>query len=119
MTTKILESELLQFILKIIFPAFIGVGMKIAIEMKKDSTKVSIFNVCLSMFVGVGGAYLSSGFVQGEIPLQYQSIAIAFVAIISDKIAEFVIYKFNVDIFLTAFFDGLFSWISNMFKTNK
>jgi len=118
MPTRILESDLLQFILKIMFPAFIGVGMKIAIEMKKDKTKVSIFNVCLSMFVGVGGAYLSSGIVQSEIPLQYQSVAIAFVAIISDKIAEFVIYKLNIDTFLTALFNGLFDWISNTFKRN-
>lgn len=118
MMQRLTESDFFQFFLKILFPAFIGVGIKIAIEMKKDRTKVSFFNVCLSMFVGVGGAYLASGLIGKEIPLQYQSIAIAFIAIISDKIAEFVIYKLNIDTFLTAFFNGLFDWISNTFKRN-
>lgn len=118
MMKSFLESDFFQLFVKILIPAIFGVGIKIAVEMKRDKTKVSIFNVCLSMFVGVGGAYLMSGIIQNEIPANYQSVAIAFIAIISDKIAEFVIYKLNVDTFLTALFDGFFNWISNTFKRN-
>ena len=116
MPAKIANNEVLQFILKIIIPAMFGVGIKIAIEMKKDKTKVSFFNVCLSMFIGVAGAYISSGLVQKTFSYEYHSIVIAFIAIIADKIAEYVIYKLDIDTFLTAFFNGVFDTISNTFK---
>lgn len=113
---KLTDSDFFQFFVKILIPAIFGVGIKIAIEMKKDKTKVSFFNVCLSMFVGVAGAYISSGLVQSSFGINYQPIVIAFIAIITDKIAEYVIYKWNVDLFLSAVFDGLFDYISNIFK---
>lgn len=116
MPEKFLNNEYTQFFVKIIIPALLGVGMKIAIEMKKDKSKISFTNICLSMFVGVAGAYVSSGLIQSEFGDKYQSIVVAFVAIISDKIAEYVIYKLNIDSFLTAFFNGFFDMISNMFK---
>lgn len=116
MVQKFTDSDFFQFFVKILIPAIFGVGIKIAIEMKKDKTKVSFFNVCVSMFVGVAGAYIFSGVVQKNFGEDYQSVVIAFLAIITDKIAEYVIYKFNVDIFLSALFDGLFDFLSNTFK---
>jgi len=116
MPEKFINSEYTQFFVKIIIPAILGVGMKIAIEMKKDKTKISLANICLSMFVGVAGAYISSGLIQSEFEKDKQSMAIAFVAIISDKIAEYIIYRLNIDGFLTAFFNGFFDMISNTFK---
>jgi uncharacterized membrane protein len=116
MPEKFLNSEYTQFFVKIIIPALLGVGMKLAIEMKKNKAKISFINVCLSMFVGVSGAYISSGLIQSELDSKYQSIAIAFIAIISDKVAEYIIYRLNIDGFLTAFFNGFFDMISNTFK---
>lgn len=116
MPDKFINNEYTQFLIKIIIPALLGVGMKIAIEMKKDKTKISFTNVCLSMFVGVSGAYLASDLIHSGFGEKYQAIAIAFIAIISDKIAEYVIYKLNIDSFLTAFFNNLFDLISNSFK---
>lgn len=116
MPERFINNEYTQFFVKIIVPAILGVGMKIAIEMKKNKAKISFINVCLSMFVGVAGAYIASGLIQSELDTKYQSIAIAFIAIISDKIAEYIIYKLNIDGFLTAFFNGLFDMISNTFK---
>lgn len=113
---KFSPNEALIFFVKIILPAMLGVGVKLAVEMKKDKTKVSFFNVVLSMFIGVSGAWLSSGLISKMLGNEMQSIAIAFIAIISDKIAEFIIYKLQIDVFLTAFFNGLFDWISNTFK---
>lgn len=116
MVQKLTETDCFQFLVKILIPAIFGVGIKIAIEMKKDRTKVSFFNVCVSMFIGVAGAYIFSSAVQKNFGEAYQSVIIAFIAIITDKIAEYVIYKWNVDIFLSALFDGLFDMISNTFK---
>lgn len=116
MQEKFLESEITQFFVKIIIPAILGVGMKIAIEMKKDKSKISFTNIVLSMFIGVAGAYISSGLIESEFGVKYHAIAIAFVAIISDKIGEYIIYKLNIDGFLTAFFNNMFDMISNTFK---
>lgn len=116
MPDRFVNNEYTQFFVKIIIPAVLGVGMKIAIEMKKDKSKISFTNIALSMFVGVAGAYISSGLIESEFGAKYQSIAIAFIAIISDKIAEYVIYKLNIDSFLTAFFNNCFDFVSNTFK---
>lgn len=96
-----------------------AVGIKIAIEMKKNKTKVSFFNICLSMLIGVGGAWLSSDVVLRNCDPDNIPIIIALIAITSEKIGEFIIYKLNVDMFLTAIVDGLFEYISNVFKTKK
>lgn len=119
MVEKITENEFVQFFIKILFPAFIGVGIKIAVEMRKEKTKISLFNVCLSMFTGVGGAYIFSGMIQKNVEEQFQSVIVAFVAIITEKIAEFLIYRFNVDAFLTAVLESVFSWISSGFKNKS
>lgn len=116
MVQRFTESDFFQFFVKFIIPAICGIGIKVAIEMKKDKTKVSFFNVCLSMFIGVAGAYIFSALVQKNFGGEYQPVVIAFIAIITDKIAEYIIYKWNVDIFLSALFDGLFDLISNTFK---
>lgn len=119
MPERILQSDACQFIIKILFPAFVGVGIRLAIEMKKNNTRLSLLNVCLSMTIGVGGAYLSSGAVQKLISPDYVSAVIGIVAIISDKIGEFLIYKFNIDTFLTALVNGFFDYvysISTIFK---
>jgi len=102
---KELVEQYNVFLAKIIFPAFLAVGIKLAIEMKKNKTKTSWRNVVLSLLIGVGGAYISSDIILDSVNTKYVSVIIAVVAIISDKIGEFLIFKFNVDGFLTAFID--------------
>jgi hypothetical protein len=109
MPDRLLRNEFYIFLTKIIFPAFLAVGIKIAIEMKKNKFKISFFNICLSMVIGVGGAYISSDYIIHQISKDYVSIVIALVAITSEKIGEFLIYKLNVDLFLSAFVDSIIS----------
>jgi hypothetical protein len=111
MPEKILQSEFYIFLVKIIFPAFLAVGVKIAIEMKKNRSKISMLNVGLSMLIGVGGAYLSSGLVQKNCDEEYVSVVIALIAITSEKIGEFLIYKLKVELFLSAFADVILDTI--------
>jgi len=119
MPERIVNNEFYVFLTKIIFPAFLAVGIKIAIEMKKNKTRVSFFNIFLSMLIGVGGAWLSSDIVLRNCETQNVPIAIALIAITSEKIGDFIIYKLNIDMFLTAVVDGFFEYLSNIFKIKK
>ena len=97
---------------EILFTAFLAVGVKIAIEMKRTKSKISKLNILLSMIIGVGTAYLSSGPVLKNFSNEWLAIVIAAIAILSEKIGAFLIYKFNVDIFLSAIIDVVLSTIT-------
>lgn len=116
MPDKFANSEVYIFITKIIFPAFLAVGVKLAIEMKKSKTKISLFNIALSMLIGVGGAYISSGLVQKQCDEEYIPVVIALIAITSEKIGEFLIFKLNIDLFLTAIVETFFDTILKIRK---
>jgi hypothetical protein len=115
MPEKIVQSDFFQFFIKILFPAFLAMGLKIAIEMKKTKTKVSILNIVLSLIIGVSGAVISAGLVQAYFSKDVGvPIVIALIAILSEKIGEFLIYKLNVDVFLTAVTESFFDFILNL-----
>ena len=103
------EKSTLQ---EILFTAFLAVGVKIAIEMKRTKSKISILSIVLSMIIGVGTNYLTSGLVIKYFSNEWLTIVIAVVAILSEKIGEFLIYKFNVDVFLSAIVDVVLSTIT-------
>lgn len=116
MPEKFTNNEFYIFLTKFIFPAFLAVGVKLAIEMRKNKTRISFFNITLSMLIGVSGAYLSSGLVQKNCDEEYIPVVIALIAITSEKIGEFVIYKMSVDVFLTAVLDTFFDSILKLRK---
>lgn len=102
---KTLLEQYNVFLTKIIFPAFLIIGFKIAIEMKIKKTKVSWLNVILSFLIGVVGAYISGDLILESISPKWVTPIVAIVAILSEKIGEFLIFKLNVDVFLTAIID--------------
>ena len=117
MPEKTLFDEFYIFLTKIIFPAFLAIGFKLAIEMKRTKAKISVVNFCLSMVIGVVGAYLSSPLITSNFSEDKVPMLIGLTAIISEKVGEFLIYQFNVELFLTAIADGLYSWLTKIFKT--
>lgn len=116
MPDKFANSEVYIFITKIIFPAFLAVGVKLAIEMKKSETKISLFNIALSMLIGVGGAYISSGLVQKQCDEEYIPVVIALIAITSEKIGGFLIFKLDIELFLTAIVETFFDAVLKIRK---
>ena len=114
MPEKILQSEIYIFFTKIIIPACVAVGVKLAIEMKTNKMKASFFNASLSIIIGVGGAYLCSGIIQKECSPEKVPAVVALVAILSEKIGQWILYKMNIDNFLTALADVCFDFVINL-----
>lgn len=99
-------TDILNFIIKVIVPALIGVGIKIAIEMEKK--RMTIKRACISIAVGVGTAWLCSDIIHRHVEGYLQSLVIAVTAILSEKIAEYLLYKLDVD-----------EWMGNIFSEVK
>lgn len=116
MPEKLINNELYIFLTKIIFPAFLAVGVKIAIEMRKTQSKITFFNVVTSMVIGVSGAYLSADLVVKNCDPENVPIYVALIAITSEKIGDFIIYKLNIDSFLIAVADTFFDSILKIRK---
>lgn len=112
-----LIDEILALFFKILLPAFIGVSIKIAIEM--DRKKMTIKRVVISMVVGVGLAWLCSGTITRAVGEQYQSLIIAIVAITAEKIMEYLLYKLNLDHFFGAIVEATKDFLINLITGKK
>ena len=87
------------FFYKVVVPTFIAISMKLATQANKE--RITITKVCMSFVVGIGCAYFVSPFANGN----WSSIIIGVVAMSGEKIAEYIIYKWDVDRFLSAILD--------------
>ena len=106
-------EEQIAFFFKVIVPSFLGVSIKIATQMK--TKKISILQGLISYVVGISLAVLCAPVITDSVPPRYVALLIGLVAITADKISEYLIYKFNVDIFLTSIFESLRLGIINFF----
>lgn len=100
-----LKNELYQIFVKILIPAFVAVTIKLSVTMKKQ--RLTFQRVIISYIVGAGSSYFLYPFiVQGQLG-KYESIAIALLAITSEKMMEFLLFKWNIDSFLTDILNGI------------
>src|SRR5688572_19596544 len=93
-------DECYNFVIKIFIPAFIAISIKVATQVKNE--KMSLFRVFLSFITGIGCAYFCYPFVKTNIESNYLPLIVGVVSISGEKIAEYIIYKFNIDLFLTS-----------------
>lgn len=96
-----IPQELKDFLIKIIIPSLVAISIKLSVQSKKE--KISWFNAVTSVVTGVGCAYLTSNWVmhtfsEGNIP-----IVIACITVVGEKIAYWLIFKFNFDLIGDAF----------------
>lgn len=91
-----------EVIIKVIIPAMIGVMIQLAVEIKKKGKKISLINTITGFIVGVGSCWLAKDVIQSYFHSDWQPIAFASLAIVSEKIVIYLMYEFNVDIFITA-----------------
>lgn len=122
MQDKIEAVEWLPKFIKILIPAFLGVGIKIALEMRKSNNKISWLNVVLSFFIGVSGVVILQEPI--EHIMKYNELVYltttmyAVTAILTDKLAEFAIYRFKIDVFIMAILNNIFKINSDKEQNN-
>jgi hypothetical protein len=99
-------SGLAEFFFKIFVPAFIAVTIKIATQVKRE--KMNVTRIIISFIVGIGCAYFVYPFVHGNVESGYIPLLVGIVAMSGEKIAEYVIYKWDVDKLLGSLLDAFF-----------
>ena len=119
MKKTFLESEFVQYFIKVAFIGLIAISMKLAVEIRNNKNKANWLNVIISMITGIGGAVASGGIIESHFMPQYHSVLIGLVAILSEKIVSFFTERFNVDIFLIAITETIFQGISNFINPKK
>jgi hypothetical protein len=93
-----IDHELKSFFLKAMLPALVGITIKIAAQLKKQSiTKLSI--LC-SITAGLGCVYLFNDLVIEYMPAETVSVVFGMIGITGEKIGAWMTYKMNVDAIL-------------------
>jgi hypothetical protein len=100
-------DDIKNWAVKIGLPAFVAISIKLAIQSK--TMKMSWFVVITSFVTGVGAAYIFSDIVMSEVKPEYTSAVIAMIAISGEKIGYWLIYRFNLENYVTSFLEWLLS----------
>jgi len=116
MPEKLVQEEFSELFIKILFPAFLTVAIGVAVEMKNDKSKVTLLNSSLSVLIGVGTAYLFSGVILENCKGGMVIVAASLVTSLAEKLAKFLMYKFDIDLFLKTIFDIILEKIKNLLK---
>lgn len=95
---KYLTDEMFILLSKFLPTALLAVSISTALKMKKE--KVTIMNVLTSFIIGVGVAWFFSSFIYDIKDHRWHSPLIAVVAISGEKIAEYFIYKWDIESFM-------------------
>lgn len=98
-------EEATAFFFKILLPPLVGISIKVAIKMGRE--KMTVKRIIIAFIVGVGVTWLCSPVVIDAVSPNYSPMILAVVAITSDKIAEYFMYKFNIDGILSALISNL------------
>ena len=102
--------ELNAVFVKIVVPSLIGISIKLATQIKKE--KMTFLRVILSFTTGIGCAYFIYPFIENT---KYTPLIIGIVSISGEKIMEFLIYKWDIDYFLTSLMEVFRQMILKIF----
>ncbi len=108
-----IPQEIKELVVKILIPSVVAISVKLAMQSRK--AKISFFNGFASVVIGVGCAYITSSWVMEAFQDKYIPIVIACVTLSGEKVAEWLIYKFNFDVIG----DGLVEWLLERIKNKK
>lgn len=94
-----------SLLVKIIIPSLIAISVKLAIQIKNGKT--SWMNALMSIIIGVGCAYLSGDLIIDKFSENMAPIVIGVVTITGEKIAFWIMYKFNIDALMDVFYEAI------------
>jgi len=100
-----------EFLFKIMIPAVVGIAAKVAIQMKNE--KLSIGRVIISFIAGIACAYFTFPFIDHFSNKEYLPALVGLSAISGEKITEWVVYKFKIDVFLGVVLDSVIEKLKN------
>jgi hypothetical protein len=111
---EVITEEIYRFIVKALIPAVIAISMKVAIQVKRE--KVSKLRIFLSYTVGVSSSYFAYSFCKNAVNEDFIPAIIGLIAMSSERITEWVAYKWNIDLFLTALVEAGRDFLINLIK---
>lgn len=90
-----LSDEFWQFIVKTLPISLAALAISISVQIKNKTA--TVINVVLSIISGISCAYLTGGFIFDKFGSTTAPIVIGVVTIAGEKIAYWLIYKFEFD----------------------
>jgi hypothetical protein len=109
-----ITEQVLNFFFKIFIPSFVAISIKIATQVKKE--KLTFMRVIMSFIIGIGCAYFIFPFADNHVKQEYIPLLVGMVSISGEKISEYIIYKWNIDFFLTSIIDAIREGIIKIIK---
>lgn len=109
-----ITEQVLNFFFKIFIPSFVAISIKIATQVKKE--KLTFMRVIMSFVIGIGCAYFVFPFADDQVKEEYIPLLVGMVSISGEKISEYIIYKWNIDFFLTSIIDAIREAIVKVIK---
>lgn len=110
-------DEFIPFFFKVILPSIMGVSIQVATRIKRE--KMSYFNIFLSYVVGISLCCLCYPVVEDSVGQRWVAFIVGIIAITGNNIAEFVIYKLNIDLFLASLFEAFRQSLLNMLNKKQ
>lgn len=106
------NEQFFEFLIKILFPALVGLTIKIGVTMYKE--KMTICRVILSIITGVLFVYLLLNPIQNNIGTDYQPLAYAIVAMSGESLGKLLINKFDIDLMVSKVIDKVTTFLSDV-----
>lgn len=112
---EIWEQLSIFFVKYVPFYALVAIFIKISVEVKRKTATWA--GSILSLIIGVGVGSLFNPLIRAHTSENVYPIAIGAIAILGEKIAEYLMYKFKVDLVLAVISKEIVEWIKS--KVNK
>ena len=95
------DAENGSLIIKTIITAIMASGVGLAVK-KLSGRKITLLTAVLSMFIGVSVAYVFHDLIYSNVDKDWRIVVISLLSISGEKIGNYLIFQFNVNIILDA-----------------
>lgn len=111
------KNEIYNFIFKALIPALVAVSLGLAVKAKTQ--RLTMKRVFISYITGVGVSYFAYPLIGYQYFGDFYGAVIGVIALTSEKIMEFLLFRFNVDLFLGSLIDAGRTFLINLINGKK